>query len=208
MAAPVELLTPRERECLRLVHAHLNSKQIARELGIQPATVDRHCENAARKLNAIGRVDAALLLVRQLQNDSVSGSPPIVSAPLADHPGVAKGAVHDQDQRPHSRRDLESGADHPDVTRGNAGEEGDGSAPGRGDPQTVAVSDAGGLPQGDHLHRSGDAGRALPTVGIGPEHLGRILIVLAIAAFVALVMASILGAERFAFLLQGLRYGN
>lgn len=209
MTGPVELLTHRERECLRLVHAHLNSKQIARRLGIQPATVDRHCENAARKLNAAGRVDAALLLVGHgLPNDSVSATPPIVSSPPDGQPDLAKGAVHDQDRRTHSRGHLEPIANHPVVVGGYAGEESDGQASGGGHAQAGAVSDRGGLPQGDHLHRSGSAGRSLPAVGLGPEHLGRILVVVGIAAFVALVMASILGAERFAFLLQGIRYGG
>ena len=62
MSGAKDNLTERERECLRLVHAHLNSKQIARELGIKPGTVDRHCENAVRKLQAGNRVDAALRL--------------------------------------------------------------------------------------------------------------------------------------------------
>lgn len=208
MTAPVELLTPRERECLRLVHAHLNSKQIARELGIQPATVDRHCENAARKLNAIGRVDAALLLARQLQNDSVSGSPPIVSASLADHPGVAKGGADEQNRRLHPRGYLDPGADHPGLAGGHAGEADDGGTPGGGHAQASPVPDGGRLLEGDHLHRGGPLGRALPAVGLGSEHLGRIVLVFAIAAFVALVTASILGAEKVAFLLQGLRHGD
>jgi DNA-binding CsgD family transcriptional regulator len=81
MPSRTDRLTDRERECLRLVHAHMNSKQIARRLGIKPATVDRHCENAARKLNASGRVDAALLLLAEqdVPNDSVSEPAPIAA---------------------------------------------------------------------------------------------------------------------------------
>lgn len=68
---PSELLTARERECLRLVAAHLQSKQIARRLGIQPTTVDRHCERAMHKMGVSDRVEAALKLVAdERQNDA------------------------------------------------------------------------------------------------------------------------------------------
>ncbi|RZJ00667.1 MAG: LuxR family transcriptional regulator [Brevundimonas sp.] len=206
---PVERLTARERQCLLLVHAHMNSKQIARKLGIQPATVDRHCENAARKLHVGSRVDAALLLAEiGIPTDSVSGSSPIVSTPSSDQSGGAKRGEHDQDRRPYSRHHLEPVEDRSRKPGGYAGEEDDGRTSGGSHTQTSAVPTAGELRQGDHLHRRGLAGRALPALGLGPEHLGRILAVLAIAAFVALVIASILGAERFAFVLQGLRYGR
>jgi DNA-binding CsgD family transcriptional regulator len=207
MGAPVERLTARERECLRLVHAHMNSKQIARHLGIQPATVDRHCENAARKLKVGSRVDAALLLAEiGIPNDSVSGTSPIVSAPPAGQSGGATGAEHDHDRRPHSRHHLDPAEDRPREHGGHAGQEDDGQTSGGSHPQTVAVPAGGGVLQGNPLHRGGLAGRALSTLGLGPEHLWRILAVLAIAAFVALVIAGIMGAERFAFLLQGLRH--
>ena len=63
IADPVELLTPRERDCLRLVDRHLSSKQIARELGqiealqatIQPATPQQD----AAALRKTGRSTAA-----------------------------------------------------------------------------------------------------------------------------------------------------
>src|SRR5689334_24493498 len=63
--ASVELLTPRERECLRLVDQHLSSKQIARELGMSKTSVDTYCDRARRKLGVDDRYAAARLL-RQL----------------------------------------------------------------------------------------------------------------------------------------------
>ncbi len=45
---PVGLLTPRERECLRLVDQHLSSKQIARQLGMSKTSVDTYCARARR----------------------------------------------------------------------------------------------------------------------------------------------------------------
>lgn len=59
---PIARLTPREIECLRLVGSGLTSQRIGRRLGISPKTVDKHCENAARKLGSTGRVQAALRL--------------------------------------------------------------------------------------------------------------------------------------------------
>src|SRR5205085_4697002 len=58
----VGLLTPRERECLRLVDQHLSSKQIARELGMSKTSVDTYCDRARRKLGVPDRYEAARLL--------------------------------------------------------------------------------------------------------------------------------------------------
>ena len=57
----VGLLTPRERECLRLVDQHLSSKQIARELGMSKTSVDTYCDRARRKLGVEDRYAAARL---------------------------------------------------------------------------------------------------------------------------------------------------
>jgi len=67
---PVGLLTPRERECLRLVDQHLSSKQIARELGMSKTSVDTYCDRARRKLGVDDRY-AAARLVRQLDVNHV-----------------------------------------------------------------------------------------------------------------------------------------
>src|SRR6195256_6200201 len=61
----VGLLTPRERECLRLVDPHLSSKQIARELGMSKTSVDTYCDRARRKLGVEDRY-AAARIARQL----------------------------------------------------------------------------------------------------------------------------------------------
>src|SRR6476659_7504067 len=67
---PVELLTPRERECLRLVDQHLSSKEIARKLGMSKTSVDTYCDRARRKLGVPDRYEAARL-VRTLDLDVV-----------------------------------------------------------------------------------------------------------------------------------------
>jgi DNA-binding CsgD family transcriptional regulator len=55
-------LTPRERQCLRLVAQFKTSKEIERELGIAKSTVDGYLADAVRKLGARDRRQAALLL--------------------------------------------------------------------------------------------------------------------------------------------------
>lgn len=52
-------LTPRERECLDLAAQHWRTKDIARQLGLSPATVDEHLRAAMRKLGAPDRATAA-----------------------------------------------------------------------------------------------------------------------------------------------------
>ena len=210
MPSRTDRLTDRERECLRLVHAHMNSKQIARCLGIKPSTVDRHCENAARKLNASGRVDAALLLVAEqpVPNDSVSEPVPI-AAVAATGPSVpAKGAIHDQYRRAVAHHQLEAASDRTSLTGRYARETDDGEPSGGRDPQTGGVPLAGSHLQGDPAYRGGPAGFRLPALGVGHEVLRRVLFVFTIAAVAALVLTSVIGAERFAFLLQGIRYGD
>ncbi|WP_454713557.1 helix-turn-helix domain-containing protein [Caulobacter segnis] len=58
-----EKLTPREREILRLIAAHLQSKEIARALGLSPKTVEMHVLSARRRLAGMSRRDAALAFV-------------------------------------------------------------------------------------------------------------------------------------------------
>lgn len=58
-----EKLTPREREILRLIAAHLQSKEIARALNLSPKTVEMHVLSARRRLSGMSRRDAALAFV-------------------------------------------------------------------------------------------------------------------------------------------------
>jgi len=57
--AAMDRLNDGQRDCLRLVLAHLNSKEIARELSISPHTVDQRLRTAMRILNAQSRFEAA-----------------------------------------------------------------------------------------------------------------------------------------------------
>ena len=57
-------LSEAQRICLRMVFMHMSSKDIARELGISPHTVDQRLKAAIQILGVDSRVDAARLLAR------------------------------------------------------------------------------------------------------------------------------------------------
>jgi DNA-binding CsgD family transcriptional regulator len=57
------LLTPKERECLRLVAENHSSKKIARRLSISQSSVDTHLRRARAKLGVSDRLSAARLLI-------------------------------------------------------------------------------------------------------------------------------------------------
>jgi len=59
---PVEQLTEKQKEVLRLVMGHMRTKDIARHLAIEPSAVDGRIREAVRKLNVDSRKRAALLL--------------------------------------------------------------------------------------------------------------------------------------------------
>ena len=52
-------LTDKQRACLRLVYAHMSSKEIAPHLGVEPGTVDQYIKAAMRILGVSDRRAAA-----------------------------------------------------------------------------------------------------------------------------------------------------
>jgi DNA-binding CsgD family transcriptional regulator len=60
----LERLTEQQRVCLRLVFAHMTSKEIAPHLGIEPGSVDQHIKTAMRTLGVGDRRAAARLLAK------------------------------------------------------------------------------------------------------------------------------------------------
>jgi DNA-binding CsgD family transcriptional regulator len=60
--APIELLTAGQKACLRLVMQHFSSKEIARELGISPHTVDMRIKRANAALGLCTRFESARAL--------------------------------------------------------------------------------------------------------------------------------------------------
>lgn len=55
-------LTEQQRACLRMVYAHMTSKEIAPRLGIEPGSVDQHIKAAMRILGVSERRTAARML--------------------------------------------------------------------------------------------------------------------------------------------------
>lgn len=64
VAARVARLTPGQLDCLRLVHEHLSSKEIAVRLGISPHTVDQRVRQALQILGVERRAQAARLVAQ------------------------------------------------------------------------------------------------------------------------------------------------
>lgn len=58
--SPAALLTPRQTDVLALLAQGLSNKQIARELGVAPATVKTHVAQAIAVVGAANRTDAAM----------------------------------------------------------------------------------------------------------------------------------------------------
>jgi DNA-binding CsgD family transcriptional regulator len=89
-AERIERLTPAQLECLRLVDQHLNSKEIAAELGISSHTVDQRIRQALAILGVERRAQAARI--------------------VSQHPGAYQRLIH---QSPYIPGSHQSG--HPEA---------------------------------------------------------------------------------------------
>lgn len=104
-------LTDKQRECLRLVYAHLSSKEIAPRLKVEPGTVDQYIKAAMRTLGVADRRAAARMLAEYEAGDAqplvyqppdiVSpGDPETLATSTGDRPQTAIGdAVHEDRAR-------------------------------------------------------------------------------------------------------------
>ena len=72
-------LTEQQRACLRLVFAHLTSKEIAPLMGIEPGSVDQHIKAAMKTLGVGDRRTAARILA---EHEATSDIQPLVYQPL------------------------------------------------------------------------------------------------------------------------------
>ncbi len=98
---PIGNLTERQKECLRLVAASFQEKEIARELGIHHETVRKHIKGAMAKLGTNSRFVAARALAEH-ERHNPSGVPPrgAVSQTAQndeDEPSTTPAGVGDQD---------------------------------------------------------------------------------------------------------------
>ena len=90
--ARIAKLTTGQLDCLRLVHRHLNSKEIAGELGISPHTVDQRIRVALGTLGVERRAQAARLVAEHLGSTEgeyqrlIHQTPRIPAQPETDQP--------------------------------------------------------------------------------------------------------------------------
>lgn len=199
-------LTPTERECLSLVRQGFQSKEIAELTGKAPKTIDKHIENACRKLGVSNRRQAARLLSTQdqlpspppLRNDAVEAPFPIAPQIVGAPDGATEGGANAANARTSPLPDL--GGNGGDIRRAG----GDERAKGRGDP--AADFDAAScrepftarLDARDLLHRARSPLRERSCAeearsGETPSPLKRMMSILVIAAAATIILAALLG---------------
>lgn len=64
MANPLDVLTARQLECLRLIVEHKTSKEIARELGLSSHAIDARVKRILASLNVSSRDEAARIYLQ------------------------------------------------------------------------------------------------------------------------------------------------
>jgi DNA-binding CsgD family transcriptional regulator len=107
----VARLTPGQLDCLRLVDAHLSSKEIAVELGISPHTVDQRIRHALQTLRVERRSQAARLVAQHCGTyQRLIHQPPHIE--IKDESGESGSAISKQirhaDRAGKIRKDEES----------------------------------------------------------------------------------------------------
>jgi DNA-binding CsgD family transcriptional regulator len=91
LAQRVARLTPGQLDCLRLVDQHLNSKEIAAELGISPHTVDQRIRQSLHILGVERRAQAARIVAQYCgpYQRLIHQSPYIEAEDRSGHPEAA-----------------------------------------------------------------------------------------------------------------------
>jgi DNA-binding CsgD family transcriptional regulator len=194
----IEQLTPVERECLDLVGRGFQSKEIAAATGRASKTVDKHIENACRKLGVGSRRQAArLYLAAGLRSGSVEAPFPLSVLGQGASAGDRKGGAN-------AAHTLRSPLDHVggaggDLRRsgGEPGAEGGGLAPASDDETPADGPFAARSRARNLLHRARSPLRERSTADVlsRPEGtaLRRLLMIPVIAAVTVAVLAAILG---------------
>ena len=206
--ALLDRLTARQRECLEMAAGHWTSKEIGRQLDIAPKTVDRHIEEAVRKLGVADRAAAVRLLL--------AASPTHV---LEAHVLARRKVLADGDNPHEERVPMLEGVELGQAS-GRGSESSHGQAPadvhldrraGRpGDPGRHLAAEesgvvggaaeagfsgfvAGRAPGGDHQYGDPPWGRIVPVRGWAPEPARRLGWVVVLAAALALAAGSLVG---------------
>jgi DNA-binding CsgD family transcriptional regulator len=74
-------LTERQKDCLRLVANGYTSKEIGRQLGLSPSTVDNHILTATQTIGAASRAEAGRLLVSSEARQKLPRETPDLAEP-------------------------------------------------------------------------------------------------------------------------------
>jgi DNA-binding CsgD family transcriptional regulator len=108
-AGRVGRLSAGQLDCLRLVNEHLNSKEIAAELGISPHTVDQRIRGALQILGVERRSQAARIVAHHAQpyQRLIHQSPHIEPAPdPADQGGTVSNEIRQAGRVGETRRNA------------------------------------------------------------------------------------------------------
>ena len=150
-------LTDGQRDCLRLVYAHMTSKDIARALGVSPHTVDMRLRTAMKTLGVASRIEAARALADA--EGSADGYQPLVyqasevaGAPASWTLGAPASTTSDEYATQHSDPRFSPGFDP------SAG------GPPRSAGASLPFSDANSITRG----RQGERGHEAPLAGSLP----------------------------------------
>ena len=218
-----ERLTPREREILRLIAQHRQSKEIARLLRLSPKTVEMHVLSARRRLAGLGRRDAALAFIAwetDPGNDYRRQSAELATAPFEGSSRINSESSHDHIFHEQSepsvsllRRELAVPGRGSDPDGGDAGTRpaggGDGLGPAQGagggrSAWQAAPEGPGrdGLPGGRHAASYGRSWRddLTPLQWLG--------LILAVATLGGILLGTVtMGTHEFLYALQRFREG-
>jgi DNA-binding CsgD family transcriptional regulator len=93
--SPVDRLTERQKDCLRLVRQGYTSKEIGRMLDLSPSTVDNHILAATQLVEAPSRAEAARMLHTSEARQKLPSQPQPLAEPLLSGvlPSSADGVV-------------------------------------------------------------------------------------------------------------------
>lgn len=200
--ADVARLSAREHQCLLAAGETARSKEIGAALGIAPKTVDKHIENACRKLELTSRLEAgrALIAYHALRNGAVGAPLPL----FTDLPDTSLEAVKgDPDATlDHTAADLDMGRSGGDLRQPGADVSGEGRrAPAAGhDPRDGAIPLEARFVARDYLHRARSAARERSAAGMALARRGsgsllrEIALMIATTLLIGALLAGALGA--------------
>lgn len=114
-ANPLDSLTPKERDCLRLVAPDSKSAVIAAQLGIAVPTVETHIRSARAKLGGVSRFVAARMLIEHEAHQSLTNQGLTIAAPMIADAGKWSSRPNEAGSRPLVMEDARTAFDDGSV---------------------------------------------------------------------------------------------